>query len=824
MSRKTTLLLVLLLAPVCALANGIGHHVEIARRALHFYSLSADSPQRELLLKHPDAFQAGAIFPDWGFAESVNPDASGAAHWTPFLEEASRLLRSKPKPWDEATEKLAVFVLGMMTHGLSDLYWHNLDCGGGLPGFLQAMSNQDFSETYSLRSYDNQPQYPPSDPRRAHDIGDAGGMVVDIYQNDPRWATDAFYFPMQDIEQVYEALGRREGRNYGVTRDQLVQATKLMSAAVIAFRRVETSSTLQEIFYRDVYPEFVKRSPFLVERFEDYFAGGTDNSAVLIAEFWPRLTALFEQEPTAEQASRGALYCPERVAGEDYDSGARGTAPSTTAVATHDLTFDGTVGRQVLATAGQLEQVAVAGGVRFVPAGTAAAESLSVRVPAGTDAAYRYTGTALATGRFGGRTQVAIGVPGYSLPQQAQVGGVQVRSVFPDGSVDALIEGPIEGPIDLVGHEPHARFGWALAVVDLNADGRDDLAVGAPTTGASRLQYRGKVYVYFGTARGLAPDPGLILAPERDRANFGWHLNGLDVDGDGYRDLVVGAPQADHPRGGRQAGQVSVYLASSAVEGGAQLAPVWTLSGEHPTDWFGATTALIDAPGQPRRLVVGAPGSKWLPGQRQAAGAVYGYDLSDPRQPRLGFTLRGQSRYGGLGSALAFGNPGTGPVLAVAAPSPSAFEPSEPQRGAVWLLETGDLRGDQRLDRIAAVTHISGDQDLARFGWRLGLTDVNGDGRDDLLITEPQRWTEAGIDAGAVYAWFGGASFPTGSVGAATANWRQFSGEKRARLGSTATVARDGTAIRLLVAAPRSSKTATLGGEVPSFQVSPELD
>lgn len=92
-----------------------------------------------------------------------------------------------------------------------------------------------------------------------------------------------------------------------------------------------------------------------------------------------------------------------------------------------------------------------------------------------------------------------------------------------------------------------ARFGSALSRLgDINGDGYDDLAVGAPHESGG-----GAVYIYLGCERGLSERPSQRLTapatPERAAAAqpqwFGMALSrGVDIDADGFNDLAVGAP------------------------------------------------------------------------------------------------------------------------------------------------------------------------------------------------------------------------------------------------------------------------------------------
>ena len=98
-----------------------------------------------------------------------------------------------------------------------------------------------------------------------------------------------------------------------------------------------------------------------------------------------------------------------------------------------------------------------------------------------------------------------------------------------------------------------ARFGISLVNCgDLNKDGFEDLAVGAPYDGPNG---NGLVYIYSGSRSGLHERPSQILAPEMliqpgptgsVLRTFGWSLaSGMDLNNDDYPDLLVGAYESD---------------------------------------------------------------------------------------------------------------------------------------------------------------------------------------------------------------------------------------------------------------------------------------
>jgi N-acetylneuraminic acid mutarotase len=128
-----------------------------------------------------------------------------------------------------------------------------------------------------------------------------------------------------------------------------------------------------------------------------------------------------------------------------------------------------------------------------------------------------------------------------------------------------LYQGEPGGPLPfpswtLVGAEQGDELGTAVAGAgDVNGDGYDDVVLGAPGYPAGAR--RGQAYIHYGSGSGVSTESGITLAGQSDGDWFGSAVAGAgDVNGDGYDDVLVGAYQAlgDPPQG-----QATLYYGSA---------------------------------------------------------------------------------------------------------------------------------------------------------------------------------------------------------------------------------------------------------------------
>ncbi len=303
-----------------------------------------------------------------------------------------------------------------------------------------------------------------------------------------------------------------------------------------------------------------------------------------------------------------------------------------------------------------------------------------------------------------GFADLAAGAPGELLFSDPGSGAVITMFGSPAGLQGGQLDFPGQFPLVSAGAIVQGEeFGKVLASGDYNGDGFDDLAVGVETSQSGVFE-EGNLYLFEGSPTGLENDAvfgafglGTLGAPDPQR-RLGSSLASGDINDDGFDDLVVGERTPD------DSGRIHVHLGSVF---GIQLNPTQTFEQGGP-----GFTQLLDE-----------------------AGDQFGFSMTI-----------GDFDGDGFGD-LALSRPGEDPVGTPLTDS-----------GAVDVIfgnSTGlDITRTQCFDQDT--TGISGFAESGdRFGSVLISGDLNGDGRDELIIGTPNEAIGSATDSGVVQVLLG---------------------------------------------------------------------
>ncbi|MEL6614949.1 MAG: FG-GAP-like repeat-containing protein, partial [Bacteroidota bacterium] len=286
------------------------------------------------------------------------------------------------------------------------------------------------------------------------------------------------------------------------------------------------------------------------------------------------------------------------------------------------------------------------------------------------------------------------------------------------------------------GQDTFDDFGASVAGAgDLNGDGYADILVGAPVNGAAGPN-AGRAYVFFG---GPSADalPDIVLSPEADSGFFGGSVAGAgDLDGDGLPDVAVGAAFFNTANGS-DTGAVFVYSNANTGTGIAE----WTAVGEDTFDNFGTEVASVgdrngDGFGD---WLIGADGNDGAGVDRGKAYLYHGGPLADGvPDATYDFVLGGDNL--GFGGSLA----GVGDLDADGVPD------------MVVGAAGGGTGFVQFIQSSATTFTVAGEAAGDFFGASVAAAgDVNGDGHPDVIVGAPGH-SSLSADRGRVYLFFGG--------------------------------------------------------------------
>ena len=277
------------------------------------------------------------------------------------------------------------------------------------------------------------------------------------------------------------------------------------------------------------------------------------------------------------------------------------------------------------------------------------------------------------------------------------------------GSASGLSTSPSQ---TLSGISSSSSFGYIIASAgDVNGDGYSDIIVGAPNQSGNT----GSSFVYTGSAIGIVSTASLTLNGSTANDYFGCSVaNAGDVNGDGFSDVIVGADQVSS-----NTGAAYLFLGSST---GLPTSPAYTWNGVSAGDYFGESVACagdINGDGY-SDVIVGAPN------RLSNQGEVYiflGSSSSLSSNANIILAGLGTNSYFGISVAGAgdVNNDGYGDVLVGAYGVNSA-------KGRVYIFKGGN-------SGLTSFGSLDGNATGDQFGVSVGFAgDVNGDGYSDVII------------------------------------------------------------------------------------------
>jgi hypothetical protein len=271
-----------------------------------------------------------------------------------------------------------------------------------------------------------------------------------------------------------------------------------------------------------------------------------------------------------------------------------------------------------------------------------------------------------------------------------------------------------------------ANAGYSVSSAgDVNGDGYSDVLVGAPFYDKGETN-EGAVLVYHGSATGIGANPVLILESNQSESRFGHSVSTAgDVNKDGFSDVVVGAPYYD--KGQTNEGAAFVYHGS--VNGLAGNA-VTVMESNQLEAHFGNSAALagdVNADGY-SDLIIGAP---WYDKGQTDEGAAFVYHGSAAGVVvNAKITIESNQVAAKMGNAVAGAGDVNGDGYSDVIVGSFWYDKGQNNEGAAFIYHGSALGINGNV-----VSTMESNQADASLGFSVASAgDVNGDGYSDVIV------------------------------------------------------------------------------------------